>query len=507
MSPTQLSATFPITVNSVTQLAAAIEKHPIYVRNNWWLTPSTLRILATAVDDPQPELMRLNDHPLLAAHLTIASMLRLIEIHDGSLRCTHHVHDWLAAPLNKQLLTLHQAIILPLWRPTAEQWHCAERLDLPYQTYLHQQIARYRQSVATGEIDDAAQAMQIVFSEEAWQLHLYPSQPAAQRFWLIQFSDTTDSACRSLTPQSLTTALSNQLALPFIIQQIESAHGQPLKRVQKRQLAAWARQHKRFQLQTVHLLSTQHQADLDMLHQTRRMRQRVHRRIGPRHAIVAEQFEQPLRRWLQRHQIPTTIDAPTTPRRYVQVASEDPNCFLALRTLQKLQAVVGHMQPGLQQTVDNHASVLSDTVQQDCEQRADLLIGRLMALMQTVSEPPLTSVEAVDGLHTLIDTAIAANASIVIHYQGKKDAQPRWREVDPHWRDGVSYLHAFCHRAQDVRQFRLDRIVAAHPLNQPLDPLDAASPFAIEKSNWEEDISQRGTEKAQNHAEGVQRLR
>ena len=91
---THLAPSLPLTIPTITALTATIEKNAFYVRNNWWIAPGGLRSLGAAIGKPVPELRSLSEHALLAAHLTICTVLDLIVCHDGVVRCTEQLHDW-----------------------------------------------------------------------------------------------------------------------------------------------------------------------------------------------------------------------------------------------------------------------------------------------------------------------------------------------------------------------------------------------------------------------------
>ncbi len=467
----QIISSLPLTIPTLTQLAATIEKHPTYLRNSWWMTPLTLRRLAAAINQPRPNLQSLREHPLLAAHLTTLTTLQLIANYDGALRCTHHLPTWLNDNPKAQVEQIIRALNDPSWHEHAKQWQCHTQLDSPYHAYLLQQLTRYQSAATHAEHEP----MRLMPDANQWRLLLPVTLAAIDRFQLIQCTDPLTNSLRSLTPHTLTAAQQRGYQTAQLITFINEAQAAKLTRKQTAQLTKWANEHKRFTLQPVHLLSTQHADDLDRLYQNRRLRARTHTRISPRHAIVSETMPQPLRRWLDKQAIPTQIRPPSDPQPYTQAATNDPNAYLALCVLQQLQWSIGHTQPGLQQTLDNHANALEPTVQLDCQQHAQLLIQQLKQQHQLAGASQHAPHSQPAELQAQLNHAIEHADSIVIQYQGLNDAAPHWREVDPHWiemRDELAYLHAFCRRAQDKRTFRLDRIYAMHPINQALDPLD-----------------------------------
>jgi proteasome accessory factor C len=70
-----------------------------------------------------------------------------------------------------------------------------------------------------------------------------------------------------------------------------------------------------------------------------------------------------------------------------------------------------------------------------------------------------------------VERALAARRQLRIHHRSAVRDEVTERVVDPIAvlsQDGHSYLDAWCHRVEDRRLFRLDRVVAAEPLDSPV---------------------------------------
>lgn len=78
--------------------------------------------------------------------------------------------------------------------------------------------------------------------------------------------------------------------------------------------------------------------------------------------------------------------------------------------------------------------------------------------------------DEVSGLEPL-RLALRGEVRVRLTYQGRSDAEPTTREVDPwalHVQDGVWYLQGHDHGAQDRRTFRVDRILSVDVLDVPV---------------------------------------
>ncbi|HEX6424768.1 MAG TPA: WYL domain-containing protein [Acidimicrobiales bacterium] len=81
------------------------------------------------------------------------------------------------------------------------------------------------------------------------------------------------------------------------------------------------------------------------------------------------------------------------------------------------------------------------------------------------------------GLLDTLRSAVAERRRLRIDYYAYGRDERTTRDVDPHAvvaDDGAWYLHAYCHRAEGPRSFRVDRIVEAAALGETFEPPSAA---------------------------------
>lgn len=104
-------------------------------------------------------------------------------------------------------------------------------------------------------------------------------------------------------------------------------------------------------------------------------------------------------------------------------------------------------------------------LRQDVQQES--LIAHIDTLMQQLRDLlPTASVQAVDRepWEDVLRQAIRQHCPVAITYVNYDDVRSE-RVIDPYGlveRNGVLYVNAYCHSADDQRQFRLDRIMHAH---------------------------------------------
>ncbi|HCX83637.1 MAG TPA: WYL domain-containing protein [Micrococcales bacterium] len=135
--------------------------------------------------------------------------------------------------------------------------------------------------------------------------------------------------------------------------------------------------------------------------------------------------------------------------------SEAVALIVALRALASL--------PGVEQTVVRSAL-----------EKLTMAAGEAVVAADAVSVAPgdTTVAEHVSGVLAVVRQALRDGARLHLTYAGASD-QTTERDVDPleissdgeHW-----YVRAWCLRADDVRHFRLDRVVAVQPTGVPVAP-------------------------------------
>jgi predicted DNA-binding transcriptional regulator YafY len=141
-------------------------------------------------------------------------------------------------------------------------------------------------------------------------------------------------------------------------------------------------------------------------------------------------------------------------------------------------AVAMSTRPGQPFAADGRRALtkLLGVVPPDALDRAETLAGRVWVRGAEAAEPDRRTAQRV------VEEAVRTATVVLIDYVDRNGATSIRRPVDPlglaHDR-GTSFLLAWCRQKDDGRWFRLDRITAAHPTNEPATPRDVTSAFGV----------------------------
>ena len=110
----------------------------------------------------------------------------------------------------------------------------------------------------------------------------------------------------------------------------------------------------------------------------------------------------------------------------------------------------------------------------DALAKLETVLGSSSLAVEVESSPALAPLQA----------ALAAGEQVEIDYFGASAAEPAPRVVDPYQvvvREGKWYLDAWCHTADGLRRFQIDRVRAVRPTGRPADlsPLSPAEREAL----------------------------
>jgi len=86
-----------------------------------------------------------------------------------------------------------------------------------------------------------------------------------------------------------------------------------------------------------------------------------------------------------------------------------------------------------------------------------------------------------------INQAVSSEEKIEMRYRSRKDSEPRWRQVHPYHvahRKDAWYLIAYCTENQEIRTFKISRIVEVRPLHERFEIPAEFSPKEYLKYRW-----------------------
>lgn len=100
-------------------------------------------------------------------------------------------------------------------------------------------------------------------------------------------------------------------------------------------------------------------------------------------------------------------------------------------------------------------------------------------------------IDPVDShIRTMVERALRDDVQLALHYYTPSRDQVTQRTVDPMrliFSEGHSYLEAWCHRAQETRMFRLDRMREVKSLDTPATPPPDAQRTDLSKGLFQPD--------------------
>lgn len=425
------------------------------------LAASHLNHLAGWIGQPVSGLRSARAHKPLAAHLALLHAAGLLATAGGVWTCTPAAFAWLKATHAGQLAALLNPLLAATtWQQTVTDLGLAETLSLDYTAYCRQMLERQRQAAAAPAAPAAAEKATWIETPdpELWLLGLPEHLPTAVLFDLLQLGHWRPGQPLRCTPVTVAEAARRGYSAWTIENLISQATGTPLPAARQEQLWRWLQRLDVYQVRPVYLLSTRQPGQLAEIAAVRRLHNRFHQQIGPRHALVSADIMPSLRRWLAKRGYLLTAPASEP------ASAHDPDAaytWLGLRLLVGLAGVIELPFRAPHSSLALAAGNLSSQQLAEYEAQAQAILADLQAAIRGrdaffPAEQPVPA-----ELAATIQEAINAETHLFIAYQSLVDRQPHYRRVEPHrleQRGELAYLHAYCYLAEADRVFRLDRI-------------------------------------------------
>ncbi len=471
--PTAITATaqpeeppHPITPYSLTLALAYLHYYtPKRLPNGRILAVKHLRQLAAWIGRPAPQLRSIRQHKPLAAHIAFLHAAGLLAASGSTLSPQPPITPWLHQPNLDIIHSLAQTIHNHhLWLNTLQTLNLCRTLTHDYTVYLQQSLSRQRQNPPTPIIETAIWLDNGL--AETWQLTLPHSLPLWLHFDLRQIGAWSPGQPLTCTPLTIAAAIQRGRSPQTIQWLLETATRQPLPPTRQTRLNQWRRRAHAYRLRAVHLLSANHPCQMQSIFRKKYLRQAIIKQISPRHAIVTTDMARRLKPHLAQQGY--LLPAEPAPESETAVAEPVAAQWLSARVLIGLGQLTPLPCPAPHSLLTSLSSQLDPIQITDLEAQAETILQNLRLAIrgQDAFFPAITPIPA--QWTSAIQCAITQDKHLRITYQSLAETTPSHRTIQPfrlEKRGGLSYLYAYCYRAEANRTFRLDRIATLKQTN------------------------------------------
>jgi hypothetical protein len=269
-----------------------------------------------------------------------------------------------------------------------------------------------------------------------------------------------------VTPVSLAGALHRGQALPDLLDRLNRLAERPLTGQERATLAEWAQAAERVTIRRLTVLETADPAVIARLSEARRARRLIRRTLS-RRAVVVDERGLPLlvRRLTEQEDLPPWVDLPPSdpPADPALGRGGAAHLWMTAKVYQELGHFV-RLPVRLPEGLLDHLAALAEPSDLSAAESAAERV--LEALKDGLDGYPSFPAWGEPGLpveqtRAVIEGALAEGGALQMAYFTAGRGEMTHRVVEPlrlEERGGAVYLVGFCHRAQDERVFRLDRI-------------------------------------------------
>ncbi|MCA9931683.1 MAG: WYL domain-containing protein [Anaerolineales bacterium] len=452
----------PITIQSATLTLAYLHMHRAPYLRGRCLSNTHLRRLSAWLGYPNPTLRSIRKQPVLAANLAALHASSLLTFETGLWIGTPDLFEWLRQPPVDQLEMLKRPFVDPYpIKTTIDDLNLHDILPLDYRTYIKQQLSHQQTNQPTTETYE--QATWKTIKPEQWQLNLPLNLSTRLHFHLRQLGAWMPGKPLTCTPITINRAIRRGYSVLSITSFLEQVVGEPLSPTHEQILTGWIRRRDIVTLHPINLLSTRQPAQMAHILSNRRLRDRVRKQLSPRHAVVASDIQEPLRKWLAKQNIPLNTPEPTAPPAKKQTLSTAAYAHLGMQIL-----------AGLSDFIPPTITLPTAALEEVSAQLDAATLAHLNTQAQTILDGLQSVIRGRDAFYPaqftppatwfdLIDQALNDDLTLQIDYQTLGDTSPRTRQIQPlhlEQRGELYYLYAYCTLAERNLTFRLDRIHA-----------------------------------------------
>ena len=426
-----------------------------------FLSPKHLQALTRWLGAPPSKIRSLFQAPLLALHIACLQTAQLISSNHAQIVLTPSVNDWLHLPSAEQIHYLEQSVKNESrWHETSHALGLQNVLTEVIYCFLQQTLAKQHDNFPAGQASKAT--WQEGQNPDIWHLNLPHTLPLWLHFDLRQLGNWQPGG-QPLTcsAQTICTAVQRGYGRHHIEWLFKTASQQPLSEKKRIQLNRWYRQANAYQIRTVHLLTTAQPEQMQQLQRRKLFRKETIEQLSPRHAIVASTMQGRLSNWLKKRGEPgprlisnhkNESESKETPAGYQ---------WLGVRLLIGLGEIIPLPYPAPHQILAALSDQISLLEQTELEAKATHLVNSLRQSLRGQDAFFPAQHKPCPSIMAQIQKAIEQETSLKIMYQALAETKPSWRIVEPLYsqqKGQLTYLYAYCRRAEMNLTFRLDRI-------------------------------------------------
>lgn len=457
--PDIIEPRYPLTPYSLMLTLAYLHYYtPEKLPKGRFISPTHLRKLTQWIGQPMPDLRSMRQHPLLSAHIAILHVAGFLTISGSKIIASPAAIPWLHAPFPEMITHLQKAITCPTrWTQSVTELGLQDTLPVDYVVYLQQSLARQ----CTGTIETSFATWLDSASDEVWQLHLPHTLPLWLHFDLCQLGTWSPEQPLTCTALSIALAVQHGYGQDTIQWLLEMATGQPLPMAQQIRLIQWCRRAHIYQQRTVQLLSVPHPRYLEPIRRRKEFRSAIIEQLSPRHLVVHSDMVPALGKWLAAQGYPLYQHPMQSDK-----APEETDLayqWLGLRLLIGLGQLIPLPYPTPHRLLDTVSERLAETTKSELEATAVRILEQLREAIHGRDAFFPAQRPVSPTLISTVQKAIVQEATLLITYQALGDHKPTARQIQPLYleeRGALTYLYAYCFRAEANLTFRLDRIHA-----------------------------------------------
>ncbi|MCI0396613.1 MAG: WYL domain-containing protein [Chloroflexi bacterium] len=380
----------------------------------------------------------------------------LISLAESGCTLLPSAHAWLHRPAGEQRAPFLELLACDSsWKQALAILGLQETIPQDYAAYIQQCLMRQE---AAGPTEPEPARWMEAGEPEAWWICLPASLPTWLLFDLLQLGEWEPGQPLRCTPLTLAAASRRGYGYQQIQWLLETACQRPLPDGRGKELQAWLKHGRSYQVRTVQLLSTAQPGQLAEILRQKRWRPYFQQQIGPRHAIVNSELLPQLEQWLAQrgYALDNLAGVNTAPGLETTVYN-----WLGLRVLVELRTLLPLPYPAPYAQLESLSEQLTPLQLDEMDALAESIVDQIRQAIRGRDAFWPAQKSASQAWLEQITQAIEKDRCLEILYQSLAERQPGYRRIQPlrlEQQGELYYLHAYCYRTEANLVFRLDRI-------------------------------------------------